>query len=130
MAATIAGWITYAAEAGDTIANDADSNAALVRGQRYVTRSYVNYFCAPHSADSDGVDDAIYEAAALELATPGFWSKTFTPSQQKALTKVGEIQWTLVDGGKSGAAAATPVSTTIDALLRRYMRQYVGAWSV
>ena len=130
MTATIEGWIAYAAEAGDTVVDDAESNAALVRGQRYVTRTYVNYFMAPYGADSEGVDEAIYEAATLELATPGFWSKTFTPDQQKVLTKVDAIQWTVIDSGKKGAAAATPMTTAIDALLRRYMRSYVGAYSV
>jgi hypothetical protein len=130
MTATVAGWIAYAAEAGDTVADDAGTAAALVRGQRYITRTYVNYFSASFSSDSDGVDDAIYEAATLELATPGFWSKTFTPDQQRVLTKVDKIQWTVKDGGKAGAAAATPVSTAVDALLRRYMRSYVGAFSV
>lgn len=130
MSATITGWIAYAAEAGDTVADNADSQAALVRGQRYITRTYVNYFMKPHTADSDGVDEAIYEAASLELATPGFWSKTFTPDQQKVLTKANKIQWTVRDGGKRGAAAAAPVSTDIDALLRRYMRTYIGAYAV
>jgi len=130
MTATIAGWIAHAAAAGDTVADDAASASALVRGQRHVTRSYVNYFMSPYGATSDGVDDAVYEAATLELATPGFWSQTFTPDQQKALTKVDTIQWTLRDSGLQGAAAATPVSTVIDALLRRYMRTYIGAYKV
>lgn len=118
MTATVAGWIAYAAERGDTVADDASSAAALVRAQDYIAYSYANRFYSQPTDDL--LAKATYEAAKLELATPGFWSKTFTPDQQKVLTKVGSIEWT-VRGDASGADGATPVSTKIEAMLRPYV---------
>ncbi|NDV52114.1 hypothetical protein [Salipiger sp. PrR003] len=118
MTATVEGWIDYAAARGDTVADDADSAAALVRGSDYVARFYLNRLTS--SAPEQVVDEATYEAAKLELANPGFFSKTYTADQQKVLTKVGSIQWT-VRGDASGAEAATPISTTIEAMFYPYM---------
>lgn len=129
MTATVAGWITYAAARGDTVADDADSAAALVRAQDYIAYHYVNRFGSAVEVDDDILDAATYEAANLELATPGFWSKTYTPDQQKVLTKVDAIQWT-VRGDASGTDGATPVSTKIDAMLRPYMVTLAGAYTV
>jgi hypothetical protein len=129
MAATVAGWIIYAAARGDTVADDADSAAALVRAQDYIAYHYVNRFGNAVTVDQDVLDAATYEAAKLELAKPGFWSKTYTPDQQKVLTKVDEIQWT-VRGNASGSDAATPVSTKIEGMLRPYMITVAGAYAV
>jgi len=128
MTATTAGWIAYAALAGDVVADDADSAAALVRAGRYIQRTFLA------SREYTGIPDdiseqATYEAAALELATPGFWSRTFTPDQQKVLTKVDTIQWTVI-GNASGAMGATPVSTAIDAMMRPYRAYVFGAYTV
>ena len=120
MAATIDGWIAYAAARGDTVANDAAAAAALVRAQDYVTYHYASRFAAGFDAESPNVAPATYEAAKLELATPGFFSRTFTPDQQRVLTAVGDIRWT-VRGDASGPDAATPVSTKIEAMLRPYL---------
>lgn len=125
MAATVAGWIAYAAERGDTVADDAASAAALVRAQDYILHNYVTRFASGYDVDSDYVDEATYEAAKLELATPGFFSKTYTPDQQKVLTEVSGIKWT-VRGEVSGTDAATPVSTKIEAMLRPYMITVAG----
>ncbi|UOA14517.1 hypothetical protein [Sulfitobacter dubius] len=125
MAATVEGWIAYAALRGDTVADDQASAAALVRGQDYIDLHYVNRFGSAVRVDEKIVEKAIYEAAKLELATPGFWSKTYTPNQQKVLTAVGEIKWT-VRGDASGPDAATPVSTKIDSMLRPYMAKVTG----
>lgn len=129
MAATVADWITYAAARGDTVADDADSAAALVRAQDYIAYHYVNRFGNAVTVDEGVLDAATYEAAKLELATPGFWSKTYTPDQQKVLTKVGDIQWT-VRGSASGSDAATPVSTKIEGMLRPYLITVAGAYAV
>lgn len=118
MTATVEGWIAYAALRGDTVADDADSAAALVRGGDYIDRYYLNRVTS--SVPDLVVDEATYEAAKLELATLGFFSKTFTASQQKVLTEVKGIRWTPV-GSASGAEAATPVSTTIEAMFYPYM---------
>lgn len=129
MTATVEGWIAYAAERGDTVTNDAASAAALVRGKDYIAYHYQNRFGGAVTVDETLIDAAIYEAAKAELAEPGFWSKTYAPDQQKVLTKVGEIQWTM-RGNASGSDAATPVSTKIEAMLRPYMVTIAGAYAV
>jgi hypothetical protein len=130
MAATVAGWIAYAADRGTTVADDADSAAALVRATDYVTRYYVPMFGAGYDIDSPNVEPAIYEAANLELATPGFFSKTYTPDQQKVLTEVKGIKWTVTGGDVTGLDAATPKSTMIEALLRPYMITVSAVYTV
>lgn len=127
MTATVSGWITYAAARGDTVADDAASAAALVRAQDYITYHYENRFGSGLTVDPEVVDNAIYEAAKLELATPNFFTKTFTADQQKVLTEVKGIKWT-VRGDASGFDAATPVSTKIEAMLRPYMITIAGAY--
>lgn len=123
MSATVTGWIAYAADRGDTVADDADSAAALVRAQDYILHHYVTRFASGYDATSDYVEEATYEAAKLELATPGFWTKTFAPAEQKTLVAVGDVKWQ-VRGDASGSAAATPVSTKIEAMLRPYLITY------
>lgn len=129
MTATVAAWITYAAARGDTVADDAASAAALVRAQDYIAYHYVNRFGSTVVVDDAVLDAATYEAAKLEMATPGFWSKTFTPDQQKVLTEVKGIKWA-VRGDASGTDAATPVSTKIEGMLRPYMVTVAGALTV
>jgi hypothetical protein len=129
MTATVGGLISYAGERGTTIADDAATASGLVRGQDYIDYHYVNRFGAAVTVDQDLVDKAVYEAAILETATPGFWSKTYTPDQQKVLTAVGSIKWT-VRGDASGPDAATPVSTKIEGMLRPYMVTLAGAYVV
>lgn len=129
MTATVAAWITYASARGDTVTDDAASAAALVRAQDYIAHHYVNRFGSTVVVDNGILDAATYEAAKLELATPGFWSKTFTPDQQKVLTEVKGIKWT-VRGDASGTDAATPVSTKIEGMLRPYMVTVAGALTV
>tara|TARA_R110002167_G_scaffold42512_13_gene129159 strand:+ start:3168 stop:3647 length:480 start_codon:yes stop_codon:yes gene_type:complete len=60
--------------------------------------------------------EASYFAAYLEGNTPGILSATFTPAQQKVLTEVKGIKWTVV-GDASGDRAAFMVSTAIDGML-------------
>lgn len=127
MAATVAAWITYAGLRGDTVANDADSEAALVRAQDYIAHRYLNRLLPGLDADTLAVvEPATYEAAKLERATPGFFTKTFTPDQQKVLTEVKGIKWTPVTGGKGGFEDATPVSTLIEAMFDPYVTDRRG----
>lgn len=128
MTATVAGWIAYAAERGTVIEDDATSASALVRAQDYITYHYVNRFAAV-SVDETILDNSVYEAANLELSTPGFFSRTYTPDQQKVLTEVKGIKWT-VRGDASGSEAATPISTKIEAMLRPYLVTVAGAYTV
>jgi hypothetical protein len=123
MAATLAGWIAYAALRGLVVANETASEHALVRASDYIRFHYVAKFLPGFDETSPNVDEAIYEAAALELATPGFWTTTFTPAQQKVLTGAGEIRWTVTGSTDStdAWANASPTSTKIAAMLAPYM---------
>lgn len=127
MTATVATWITYAADLGTTVANDADSAAALARAVRMVRLRYVPNLLpgysvdfTPEGADYPLVDEAAYIAAGYELATPGFFSKTYTAAEQKVLTKVDAIQWTVI-GDASGTYAYMPSSSLIDAMFEPYI---------
>ncbi len=123
MAATLAGWITYAALRGLDVANEPASEQALVRATDYIRFHYVAQFLPGFDETSPNVDEAIYEAAVFELQNPGFWTATFTPAQQKVLTKVGEIAWTVTGSTDSSDAwaNASPTSTKIAAMLAPYM---------
>lgn len=68
------------------------------------------------SAIPTRVIEAAYFAAYLEGTTPGILTKTFTPSEQKVLTEVKGIKWTIIGDGK-GDNASVMVSTTIEGLL-------------
>lgn len=133
--ATVDDWITYAAARGDTIADDALSLQALTRAGDYIEHRYVANLRAPYTATSLEalIDKATYEAAKLELATPSFFSKTFTPSQQKVLTQVDTIKWTST-GVASGTYAEFPTSTLIDAMFAPYINDRdgpsFGVWSL
>lgn len=127
MTAMVATWITYAAARGTTVEDDADSAAALVRAGDMVRLRYVPNLLpgygvdfTPEGSDYPLVDEATYIAAGYELATPGFFSKTYTAAEQKVLTGVGDIKWT-VTGDTSGTYAAMPSSTLIDALFEPYI---------
>jgi hypothetical protein len=127
MAATVAAWITYAAAGGDAVSDDADSAAALVRAQRHIAHHYLNRLLPGVDATTLAVvDDATYEIAKLELATPGFFNKVYTPAEQKVLTEVKGIRWTPVAGGKGGFQDATPVSTLVDAMFDPYVTDRRG----
>jgi len=131
MAATLTGWRAYAEARGDsapTDASDDDAQAALVRGQdhvrfRYVANLISGYAGAeftPTGHDLPLQEEAAYIAASLELATPGFFSTTYTPDQQKVLTKVGEIGWTpIVREGR--VYGAMPHSAKLDALFEPFV---------
>lgn len=146
MIGSLAGYRTFALDRGDsapTNATDADATAALVRGGDYVQLRYLNLFRAGCSGDdvAPGYDPltlaevGAYIAASFELATPNFFSQTYTPSQQKALTGAGSIRWTVTGNKKAdGAFAASPTSTLIGALYYNYVRDVdrntALAWSI
>lgn len=130
---TLVGWRAYALERGNsapTDATDALANAALVRATDYIKYNYVAYFMAGYDETLPVVELATYEAAGYELTTPGFFSITFTPAQQKVLTEIDGIKWTPVDNTDSIEAFnnASPTSTRIDAMLRRYLPSKGGVF--
>lgn len=116
---TIAAWRAYALARGNsapTDASDADATAALQRASDYIRTRYA--LPLGLSGDADNVIEATHIAAGYEITTSGFWSKTFTPAQQKVLTGVGDLSWTVsgnatMDKGYSGQV---PISPAIDAL--------------
>lgn len=124
MIGSLAAWRAYAAARGDnapTAASDAVATAALVRASDHILHFWVRQFISG-DVTSPYVEEATYEAASLELATPGFFSATYTPAQQKVLTEVKGIKWTLKPGaeGPDAWANATPVSAKIAAMLDDY----------
>lgn len=123
MYGTLTDWQAYALARGNTAPTDAaavDAEAALTRASDYVRFTYVEHFLEGYDDTLPVVAYATYEAANLELATPGFFTKTFTPDQQKILTQVDAIKWTPT-GSADGADGARPVSTMIDAMLSPYI---------
>ena len=130
MYGTIAAYRAYALARGNnapTVAADGDVTAALTRASDMIRLRYLPNLMPGYGVDfiPTGstiplVEEAAYIAASFELATPGFFSKTFTASEQKVLTAVDSIKWTVV-GNATGIYAAMPRSTLIDALFWPYI---------
>jgi hypothetical protein len=120
---SLAEWRAYALARGDsapTEATDTVAEAALLRASDHIRYRYVANLAPGYDDTLAVVEPATYVAAALELATPGFFSKTFTPGEQKVLTEVKGIKWTVV-GEASKSNAATPTSTLIEAMFAPYL---------
>lgn len=123
MYGTLADWRSWATARGDnapTAASDADATAALVRASDYIEFNYVAQLLPGYDSSLSVVEPATYVAAGLELATPGFFSQTYTPADRKVLTEVKGIKWTVVGKGASVFAYA-PTSTLIDAMFEPYL---------
>lgn len=131
MYGTIAGWRAYATARGNsapTEATDELATAALNRASDYIRFRYVanllpaysDLTFTPAGYDLPLVEEATYIAASFELATPGFFSKTYTSAEQKVLTEVKGIRWT-VTGDSSKTYAAMPASTLIEAMFEPYV---------
>ena len=127
MYGSLTAWRAHATDRGDsapTDALDADATAALVRASDHVQYTYVVNFAPPYDDTVAEVALATYDAANYELATPGFFSATYTPDQQKVLSEVKGIKWTLKDAnGDIERDPASPVSTDVEKKLRRYMQR-------
>lgn len=123
----------YATERGNnapTAASDADATAALVRASDYIRTRYVIRFVSEYDDTIPEVAEATYIAAQRELATPGFWSKTYTPGEAKTLVQVDVIRWQpndRVGKGAYGADLVVPVDGMIEALLGRYAGSNIPA---
>lgn len=121
----------YASARGNEAPSLADEEVAaqaLLRASDYVSFNYVLQFLPGFTEASPHVDSAVYEAAILELETPGLFTTTYTLDQRKVLTQVDTIKWSLVEGssGKSDFEKAAPTSTRIEAMLSPYMPGSVG----
>lgn len=120
---SLAGWRDYALDRGDTAptdAQDAVALAALLRASDHIKYRYVANLAPGYDETLEVVEPATYVAASLELATPGFFSRTYTPGEQKVLTEVKGIKWTVV-GDASKSFAAAPTSTLIDAMFSPFI---------
>lgn len=129
MYGTLTAWRAYATARGDnapTAADDAVATAALVRASDYIKYKYVANLAPAYDDTLPVVEEATYVAAALELAKPGFFSKTYTPAEQKVLTEVKGIKWTVV-GDATASGASAPTSTLIDAMFSLYLLGVVGS---
>lgn len=127
---TLEGWRAWATERGNSApaaASDADANAALARASDYIRLRYISALRPECSDDMlvpgyDGLtlgELGTYIAATFEMTAPGFFSATYTPSQQKALTRVGDIGWTVVGNGADGTFGSFPTSNMLEALFRK-----------
>lgn len=126
MYGTIADWRAYALARGDdapTNASDPDAEAALTRASDYIRLRYApnllrgatsGYMPPGHALPL--VEEGAYIAASYELATPKFFTKTFTASDRKVLTAAEGIEWTPVGGQGGDVHSATPTVTAIEAL--------------
>ena len=123
MYGTLIDFRAYATARGDnapTAATDPAATAALVRASDYIRTRYVLRLGISSPETDAAVIEATYIAARREIAAPGFWSATFTPSQVKTLVAVEGIRWQAADPGKvgfTGRDLATPMDPAIDALL-------------
>ena len=116
MIGNVTALIAYAAARGTVIADDAATLQALVRASDYIQFTYLDG--SGCTAESANVAEATYEAAMAEVATPFFWTKTFTPADQKVLVGVGDIKWQ-VTGDATAGGASIPRSTKIETMLRQ-----------
>lgn len=126
---TLSAWRTYATARGNgapASAPDTLANAALVRAQDYIQFTYVQRFAAGYDSNAANVEAAVYEAANLELATPGFFSKTYTEADRKVLTGLDALTWTFVGKVRDDRSYA-PRSSKIEALLWPYIARTYGA---
>ena len=126
---TLSAWRTYATARGNgapASASDMLANAALVRAQDYIQFTYVQRFAEGYDSTAANVEAAVYEAANLELASPGFFSKTYTEADRKVLTGLDSLSWTFVGKVRDDRSYA-PRSTKIEALLWPYIARTYGA---
>lgn len=126
MYGTLTAFRAYATARGDnapTTAADDVATAALVRASDYIRTRYVVRMGATMPEQDALIEEAAYIAARREVATPGFWSTTFSATQAKSLVQAGALRWQPVDAkafGLSGRDMVTPIDPAIDALLRPF----------
>lgn len=101
---------------------EADQEAALYRGQRYIAARYNGLWLTDWDNDDapDEVKHAISEAGLVEAVSPGKLSVTSTPAADKVLTEVNGIKWERVKLG--GIDGWVPRNSTITGLLSGLVR--------
>lgn len=132
MYGSLADWRAYALERGNsapTDASDTDASAALVRASDYIKYRYVANLLPGYDESLAVVEYATYEAALLELGTPGFFTKTYTEAEKKVLTEVKGIKWT-VTGSSSSVFANAPSSSLIEAMFDPYISDDTAPYAI
>lgn len=121
----LSGFRAFALARGNAAPTDAEDSAALQALQRasdHVRFSFITRL--PASLQSvealPSIEDAAYLCAAIELDTPGFFSRAYTPSEQKVLTRAGDISWT-VTGRSDKAGSGMPRLATVEAIFRPHL---------
>ncbi len=124
---TRAGADTYHAARGNAVwtGSDTQKDQALTRAQDYIAFNYVLRFAEGYDSTAPNVEAATYEAALREIATPGFFTKSYTEAERKVLIAVDSLHWQ-VQGKGGDARSMTPTVTLIDALLWPYMARIYG----
>lgn len=89
---------------------------AIMRGQRAIASRYNGRWSDDLDPVPAPVTYAVIEAALIEAKTPGFFARTYTPSEAKVLVEVKGIRWERV-----GGSGMTPTSTIVDSLLAPYL---------
>lgn len=129
MIGTVEGWRSYANARGVTAPSEAldeQALAAMIRANDYIRLRYtpslrpgLTLDHKPEGHDLSIGEEAVYVAANLELANPGFFTTTYTPDQRKVLTEADGVKWTPV--GEGGAVEdAVPISTHIAQLFQPF----------
>lgn len=129
MIGDIDSWRAYATARGNNApaeASDPDATAALNRASDYITYNYLINFASEADKTSPIVEEATYQAASVELKTPGFFTKSYTASDLKILTAVEGIKWTPISNTGS-KASFVPRSSMIDAMLGQFLAPTIGA---
>lgn len=123
---TVADWRVYATARGNsapTEATDPVASAALQRASDYVYFHYETK--AFRTIPEELLEVAAYEVANVELASPGFFRKAYTPAEAKVLTEVDGIKWT-VTGKATDAASMMPTLGIVETMLEDYIGRSNG----
>lgn len=116
--ATVDAWITYAALRGTTVTPGAAAESALVRASDYIRLRYLVRLRV--SPPPETADEAIYIAAAYELARPGYFSRVHEPGKSgKMMTRAADISWTPTRTNRK-YDPTLPTVPAIEALFRPY----------
>lgn len=122
MLATLEGFKTWAADRGHTdvaAAPDVKLLQAMKRAYDYVLAFYVGNLCPGYDETLPALEDVTYILSYIEFKTPFIFSKVYTPAEQKVLTEVKGIKWTVV--GDSSGGKFSPVSSLAEALMAKYL---------
>lgn len=123
---SVTDWRAYATARGNsapTEATDPVASAALQRASDYIYYHYEKKAFTP--IPEELLEAAAYEVASVELASPGFFRKAYTPAEAKVLTEVDGIKWTVI-GKATDAASMMPTLGLVESMLEDYIGRSDG----